>query len=333
MKTIAKATGFAILVMSGASAQTAPPLAFEVASIKPAAPVNVAAIESGTAHIGTKIDGARVDIGAATLFRLICLAYDVKPYQVTGPEWLKGATFDLQAKIPAGVREDKVPEMLQTLLAERFGLKIHHESKDQSVYALVVGKGGPKLKESAPEISPEPAPPPPPDPADKSRVQSVELPTAQGDVKLTRAAQGINIEMPGGEIRGKIRVSAPGSGGGGPPRFHVESSGMTMKGFADLLSMGVVDRPAVDVTGLTGSYEVAVDLSQEDAMNVARAAVSFLPIGKGGGDGPRALAGASDPPGSSIFTSVQNLGLKLEPRKMPLDMVVVDHAEKTPTAN
>jgi uncharacterized protein (TIGR03435 family) len=102
-----------------------------------------------------------------------------------------------------------------------------------------------------------------------------------------------------------------------------------MKTFAEMLSVGVVDRPVVDMTGLTGNYEVAVDLSAEDAMNVARASVMFLPArGGGGGDGA-----ASDPPGTSVYTSIGNLGLKLEPRKLPLDVLVVDHMEKVPTAN
>jgi hypothetical protein len=69
----------------------------------------------------------------------------------------------------------------------------------------------------------------------------MSIPTAQGEVKLTRTAQGASIEMPGGEIRGKIRLSLNPTQ---PPSFHLESSGMTMKTFAELLSIGVVDRPA-----------------------------------------------------------------------------------------
>jgi uncharacterized protein (TIGR03435 family) len=323
----------ALLTANAALPQSPPvPLAFEVATVKPSAPLDPAALKAGTAHIGTRVDASHVDIGTASLFRLICAAYRVWPYQVSGPDWLKTAAFDIQAKIPIGVTTEKLPEMLQTLLVERFGLKLHRESKDQSVYALVIGPGGPngiKMKESAPE----PAPPPPTPDAPKPVEMSV--PTLQGDVKLVRTAQGMSIEMPDGEITGKIRMSATG-GARAPTRLHLESSGTTMKTFADMLSVGVVGRPVVDMTKLTGNYEVAVDLSEDDAMNVARTSVTFLPSNNGGGGGDAGRGAATnlaDPSGSSIFASIQKLGLKLEPRKLPLELLVIDHIEKTPTAN
>ena len=321
--------GFFLAVNALVAQPAASPLAFEVATIKPSAPVDPAALRAGTAHIDTKIDASRVDVGTMSLFRLICIAYRLKPYQVSGPDWLKTANYDIQAKIPDGVLADKVPEMFQTLLVERFGLTAHRDSKDQPVYALVVAKGGVKMKESGPG----PAPPPPAPGAPQP--DSMSIPTAQGDVYAVRTGQGISIEMPGGEISGKLRVSMSG-GGGAPPRIHVESSGTTMKTLAELLSVGVMDRPVVDLTGLAGRYEVAVDLSQEDATNVLRSQVSLIqPRGGGGGDAGRERDGgaASDPSGSSIFTSIQNLGLKLEPRKLPLDMLVIDRMEKAPTAN
>jgi uncharacterized protein (TIGR03435 family) len=331
MKTVPAFFTF-LLVARVAFAQTVEaPLAFEVASIKPSAPLDMAAVRSGSAHVGTKIGAAGVDIGTASLLRLICTAYGVKPYQVSGPDWLKTTMYDIQAKIPDGMRADKIPEMLQTLLIERFGLKIRHESKDQPVYALVVANGGSKLKASVPDPAPAVAPAPP---AEKAVADMVSMPTTQGDVKLTRKGDGVSIEMPGGEIRGKVRATLRG-GAGAPPIFHLESSATTMKTFAEMLSVGVVDRPVVDITGLTGTYEVAVDLSVEDAMNVARASVSFLPIGGGGGGDARTTSGAaaSDPSGASIFASIENLGLKLEPRKLPRDMLVVDRMTKTPTSN
>src|SRR5215831_5458035 len=87
-----------MLATSGGLAQS--PLAFEVASIKPSAPLDMPAVRDGRAHIGTKIDAARVDRGTVSLLRLICAAYQVKPYQVKGPDWLATTTFDIQAKIP-----------------------------------------------------------------------------------------------------------------------------------------------------------------------------------------------------------------------------------------
>ena len=323
---------FGALLTVGAAIAQSP--TFEVATIKPSAPLELAAIRSGRAHVGTRIDAARVDIGTASLFRLICAAYKLKPYQVSAPEWLKNTAYDIQAKLPRGATASQVPDMLQTLLIERFGLKVHRESKEQPVYALAVAKGGARLQES----DPAPAPPPPavdaPQNSEKAKPESMSIPTAQGDVKLTRNADGIDIMMPGGEITGKIRASIHRDGG--PlPTIHLETSATTMKTFAEMLSVGVVDRPVVDTTGLTGNYDISVDLSAEDAMNVARTSVSFLPPPGGGGGDARTPPGAvaSDPSGSSIFMSLQKLGLKLESRKLPLDMMIVDHIEKTPTEN
>src|SRR5580693_2244578 len=121
-----------VLATTAAFAQSPPaPLAFEVATVRPSAPFDMAAMRNGTAHLGTRIDASRVDIGTASLFRLICAAYRLKPYQVSGPEWLKTTTFDIQATIPHGVSADKVPEMLRNLLTERFGLKIHRDGREQ----------------------------------------------------------------------------------------------------------------------------------------------------------------------------------------------------------
>lgn len=75
-------------------------------------------------------------------------AYGVKPYQITGPDWLATMRFDIVAKMPEGSKKD-APKMLQALLEERFKLTTHRASAEHPVLALVVGKGGPKLKASA----------------------------------------------------------------------------------------------------------------------------------------------------------------------------------------
>src|SRR5271165_897109 len=93
-----------IVVLAGAAfAQSAPaPLAFEVATVKPSAPLDMAAMRGGAAHLGTRIDAARVDIGTASLFRVISTAYRVRPYQVSAPNSLKASLFGIQSKITAG---------------------------------------------------------------------------------------------------------------------------------------------------------------------------------------------------------------------------------------
>ena len=123
---------------------------FEVAAIKPAAPLSIDQLRTGAARIGMRIQGDRVDIGQMTIRSLILQAYRLEPYQLIAPDWTNGSRFDIMAKVPAGSTREQVPEMLKDLLAERFGLITHRETKTQRIYALLVGKGGPKLQ-SAPE--------------------------------------------------------------------------------------------------------------------------------------------------------------------------------------
>ena len=316
-----------LLIAASAAAQdNARRPAFEVATVKPAAPLDISALREGRAHIGTKIDGGRVDIGTTSLLRLICGAYRLAPYQLKGPEWLRSANFDIQATIPDGGRADQIPEMMQTLLEERFGLKIHHNSQEEPAYGLVVAKAGAKLKQSALE---EAAPPTddPPKPGN-----TISIPTVQGLVRLVRTPQGVSMDMPDGEISGKVNVSVNPTQ---PPTFHLELARTSMKIFAAMLSAGVVDRPVVDMTGLTGAYDIGVDISAEDAMNVITSATDFGMGRRGAGDGGKSVAAgiASDPSGASMVSSIQKLGLRIEPRKAPLDVVVVDRINRDPTPN
>ena len=122
--------------------QTAPPVSFEVASVKPAVPGPWRESKAG-------VD--RVDFASVTLRYCIAFAYRVKEYQVSGPAWLGTLRFDILAKGPDGTRHEQLADMMQVLLAERFKLQVHRETKEYNVYALSVGKGGPKLKESASE--------------------------------------------------------------------------------------------------------------------------------------------------------------------------------------
>jgi uncharacterized protein (TIGR03435 family) len=70
------------------------------------------------------------------------------------PERFGGGSYDVAARIPAGISKDKIPEMMQTLLAERFKLVVHRESKDEKVYFLTIARNGPKLKPARPEGGP-----------------------------------------------------------------------------------------------------------------------------------------------------------------------------------
>ena len=133
--------------VSALEAQTPPPApTFEVASIKPAPPIDRAKIMAGKLHLGMTVDAARVDIGNLSLADLIRTAYRVKAFQVSGPDWMATQRFDILAKMPEGATKEQVPDMLQALLAERFKLAIHRETRSMPVYALVAGRNGPRLQ-------------------------------------------------------------------------------------------------------------------------------------------------------------------------------------------
>src|SRR6201986_1116979 len=140
------------LTVTAAFAQTKP--AFEVATIKPSPPMDVAKIAAalqagGKMPIGANVEFLRAEYRYLDLRSLISFAWAVKPYQITGPDWMATTRFDIVAKMPEGSKKEDAPQMLQTLLVERFKLTTHRASSEHPVLALVVGKGGPKLKASA----------------------------------------------------------------------------------------------------------------------------------------------------------------------------------------
>jgi uncharacterized protein (TIGR03435 family) len=305
-------------------AQTPAVPAFEVASIKAAAPPNAKDAASGRIHVGMNIDAARVDLGFMSLADLISVAYRVKPHQVSGPDWMVTQRFDILAKIPEGATKEQVPEMLQALLAERFGLAAHRENKEHPVYALVVVKGGPKIKEATSETTPPPADAP---------KEGVAIGTPDGEVRVKQTGSGVVIN---GGKNGPLKMSM------GPNGMHWEAERMSMSGLSDMLTR-FVDRPVVDMTDLSGNYQFALDVSMDDLRSLARKAGmggQMPPPGAGGPAAPGAgpanpapASAASDPSGGSIFVAIRELGLRLEPRKLPVETIVVDHLEKTPTEN
>jgi len=282
---LAAVAGLMVFASCPAFAQSSPPApAFEVASVKPSPPPTGNGIMR---RLGAP-DPGMINYGNATLAMLISRAYGVKDFQVSGPDWLTSLGYDVVAKVPAGVPADQVPLMLQTLLAERFKLKLHRESKTIGVYALIVGKGGPKLKES--------------DPADLAGV-------------------------PGPGVRMLVT-----------PNGGREISGhMTMAQLTDVMSF-FMDRPVVDSTGLTGTYDVDMAFmpdERDQMQNKLGPAMAMAgPPPAGGNDAARPAEAVSDATAGSIFSAVQEkLGLKLDPRKSPAEILVIDHAEKIPTEN
>lgn len=308
------------------SGQTASGPTFEVATVKPSA-VDItklaAQMQSGQAPaIGAHVDRARAQYTFMSLKDLIATAYSLKPFQVTGPDWINDMSmrFDVVGKMPDGSTVDQAPQMLQALLAERFKLAVHREKKEHPVMALVVGKGGPKLQESSPDPTLDFDENTPLKPGER------QMDTPQGPVRMTvdpRSGAVMNM--------GKRGTWTQKIGAGGT--LQLEGSGTTMSAFADMLTQmtqmtGGAGTQVVDMTGLTGHYTVSINFSLTDLMKVAQAVGINVPP-RGGGPGSSAVAeepGAS----SSISDAVQALGLKLESRKAPIEQLIVDHVEKLP---
>ena len=318
----------AILGFAGAAqvrAQSQPPsaapLAFEVASIKPSADIMVAVSAGKMPHVGMKVDNQSVDIGYFTLTQLITYAYRVKAYQVSGPDWMKSAHWDIVATLPEGANKDQIPEMMQALLAERFKLVIHHDTKEMPVLALEVGKNGMKMTASPPD-------PPAADKPDDKDTTVIDTGNGQMRVKTTgRVGEGGSTQISGGPA-GNVKVSVDGG------MMHMESSKMTMEILSQQLT-GFLGQPVIDKTDLKGTYVVAVNIAIEDLQAIARSAgFGFGGAGPAAGQAnPSAVPTAADPSGGSVYASIEKLGLKLNKEKLPVEMTVVDHLEKVPTEN
>jgi uncharacterized protein (TIGR03435 family) len=297
------------LMLAAASALSAERLQFEVAAIKPAAPLS-----GGAVAIGTKADPGRVTYNGVPLTLLIMNAYKVKRYQITGgPDWLNSERFDVIAKLPEGAKQDQVPDMLQSLLENRFGLKLHHDTKELPLYELTVGKGGPKFKasEEDPAAKDTPAPLPPPN----------QIKTKDGIPQLPPGRKGTFIMM------------RPGA-------MTLVSNVATLSDFANRLA-DQLGTPVVDKTGLSGTYDFSVNFAPEPGQGLLAFSGPPPPAPGAGGAagagaaGPRPLS--ADPQqfdAPPLPAAVQEqLGLKLEKKKGPVDILVIEHIEKTPSEN
>ena len=231
-----------------------------------------------------------------TLKFLVGFAYGVTALQLSTPSWMDEEHFDIVAKVPAGAtRADMLP-MLQSLLEERFQLKVRHELRETQAYALTVGKNGSKMK-AYPMLLPEGV-------------------LEGGRPKFTGVDKdGLPIIAPG-QVTGVRKIS------NGQTRISMTLQ--PMKQVTDILSYDL-RQPIVDQTGLTGRYDFHLTFATEGG--------GALPAVPDGGDLSTAPPQASDPAPTLISAVESQLGLKLERKKLPVDFLVVDHAEKQPTEN
>ena len=200
---------------------------------------------------------------------------------------------DIVAKIPAGTTTEQFNTMLLNLLVERFSIKLHHETKELAGYGLSIVKGGLKMQEAAATAGPDI--------------------TASESIKTVQSPDGKPLLAPG--TKGRLRVGL----GGGRQRISARLQSMT-----DIVQMceSMMGKPVINETGLTGVYDFYID---------------FAPLGRGGSAGDSAAStplGGADEPAALFEVAIESaLGLKLQLKKLAVEVTVIDHIEKTPTEN
>jgi len=233
--------------------------AFEVASVR---------VSQSTGKAGDGIHAPRNDsfqvspdgvtIRNATLRNCTRWAYHVMESQVTGPAWISADRYDIVAKAPSPCEEEQLRLMMRSLLADRFKMSSHRETKEMQVFLLQLGKGGPKFKES--------------------------ITDGEADVKPDQRTMSVSVQ--------RTQIST----------------------LVDVLST-IFRAPVLDETGLKGKYDVTLNMGKY---------IAEMHSGDGAPMDPQAV----------ILRGLQEeLGLKLEPRKMPIELLVIDHAEKAPIEN
>jgi uncharacterized protein (TIGR03435 family) len=305
------AAGISILaVMAGVmfAQNDASAPSFDAASVKVSAPLPSGVIMFSLGGLRDSLDPGRIDYKGVTIKQLVARAYGLKDYQVEGPQWVDSERYDVIATIPQGSTKEQVNLMLQRLLAERFKLTLHHESKPQASYTLSIGKGGAKMQEVDPDKLP-PLPPP----------GSAPLPPPPPPGPGGSMSKG---PMPAGAMR--IQVSPSGR--------HLVGNG-TIGRLCTMIS-NLTDRPVNDLTELKGTYAFDLEWAPDDNERMGKVQAGMqasMPSPAASGQpGPES---AGDPLPTLTQALQTNYGLKLEARKAPADFIVIDHAEKTPTEN
>jgi len=319
------ATAFAVVPLLSQTAPSPKP-SFEVTSIKPSAPNNNF-IRLGGAR------GDRYSMTGANLRMLLQNAYGRPgagvPFGqlqiIGGPSWIDSDRWDVQATADCSggvLSREQVQLMVQSMLEDRFQLKAHLETRELPIYNLVVAKDGPKIKASEDQTPPGaglPGPPQPCSPAPATPAQPPPPPPLPGQ----RGGPGDpNFVLPRGAM---LMMANP--------------TGLTLQGTAQPISalIGAIQqqagRPVIDKTDLKGLFDFKLQFSREGLAGPAGPAglpPPGLPPGAAG-PAPGPATAAADPV-PSIFTSIQELGLRLESAKGPVEVLVVESAQK-PTEN
>ncbi|MFZ0819194.1 MAG: TIGR03435 family protein [Candidatus Acidiferrales bacterium] len=261
------------------SAAAGPKYEYEVASIKPYKPDPSGHVMSGMSRPAHGLLYTNF-----TLEALLRDAFGVQDNQISGlPAWARSEGYVIDARMDASTADalKKLSEsdlyrarqqMLQALLADRFGLAVHRESRELPVYSLVIAKGGFKLNPTPPE-------------------------------KVSQGGSG-----------GSVGWSQSGRGGG-----KITGQAIPIVALTESLTQ-ILGRTVLDKTGLRDFYDVTLQWAISDS--------GQAPVVDSGGGAP-----SSEPAGPTIFIAIQEqLGLKLESGKGPVEIIVIDHVEK-PSGN
>jgi len=221
--------------------------------------------------------------------------------QISGPDWVMGnyARFEISAIVRPGATKEEANEMLLNLLKERFHLTYHSVKKEFDAYTVVVAKGGAKLKAAAPAVDPMPEERQPgalvtPVPSDRDGFP--QLPAGRSDFRGT-SENGITREA-----------------------FRM----ITLQELSDYLQFVLKGSRVVDKTGLTGAYDFHLEFSEAGLPGPMGMGVSATSLNEAG-----QTAAAPD-----LFAALEKqLGLRLEKSKTQLDVIVIDHMDKTPAEN
>lgn len=297
---------------------------FEVVSIRPVAPTRGIPGPAGAAppapppggppcFPSRTMDAGRVALVCMNLKGLLLEAFGVYPYALQAPDWTDATAFDITAKFPEHGSPDQLPEMFQSLLAKRFGLTFHRETKEGVVSALVVAGKGLKMGPAAPASAQPPW---------VSAAAAMRGPYSYGAGGIRR----ISVPGPSGVTETVLQSPSMGfvrrSDTGGI--IYYEAPSITLEGLAALVkfagpgmdpSVAVVDR-----TGLEGRYQAKLDFSMSDLIAAIKA-------------GPREPDSAQSAWLNVMQDGLKKLGLQLEKRKAPVSVIVIDHLEKTPADN
>jgi uncharacterized protein (TIGR03435 family) len=304
-----------LLSTASAFAQVASSPRFETASVKPVLDYLGGTVgqrgEGRGCPASIRVNPARVEFRCATLPMLIGYAFRISPDRISGPEWMTGIgspRFNIAATLPEGTSRDDIPEMLQTLLAERFQLTVHRAIANKSIYALVRTTNVVIMKQVLPSQRP----------GTSIDEESPEEVYGETQIRTSSDSGGVPVTLISNPRMGTVRQTGDPYKG----QRWVASS-ISMAGLADLLDkVAPLSLPILDMTSLPGRFQIVLEVSLSPPATLV--------------DEPVAQSRAVEMEEAVLRAfndGLKKLWLRLERRSGPVETIVVDRAVKTPLPN